>query len=114
MIARMRTFFRIAACVSVALVPLAASARPLAIQDLLTAVRIMEPQLSPDGRLVAFTKTTTDPATLKRNSDIWIVPADGSPPPRLFIGGDKTENTPRWAADSQHLAFISTRDGDPQ
>ena len=90
-----------------------AAARPMTIKDLLGAVRVTDPQLSPDGKLVAFVRTTTDVATGKRNADIWVVPADGSGPPRQFVGGDKTENTPSWTPDGR-LAFISNRDGDMQ
>jgi len=86
----------------------------MTINDLLTAVRVSDPQISPDGKLVAFVRTTTDLTTGKRNADIWVVPADGSAPPRLLVGGDKTENTPRWDPGGEHLALISTRDGDPQ
>ena len=84
------------------------------IQDLLGAARVTDPQLSPDGKLVAFVRTTTDLASGKRNADIWIVPADGSATPRLLIGGDGSENTPRWDPDGSHLAFLSTRAGGPQ
>ena len=90
----------------------AAAARPMTIQDLLGAVRVSDPQLSPDGRQVAFVRTTTDVATGKRNADIWVVPADGSAPPRLLVGGDKTENTPRWTSNG--LLFLSNRDGEMQ
>src|SRR4029450_10805785 len=91
----------------------ATAARPMTIQDLLGAVRVSDPQVSPDGTLVAFVRTTTDVASGKRNADIWVVAADGSGPPRLLVGGDKTENTPRWTPDG-HLAFISNRDGEMQ
>jgi hypothetical protein len=37
--------------------------RPMTIQDLIGAVRIADPQLSPDGSMVAFARTTTDVAT---------------------------------------------------
>jgi dipeptidyl aminopeptidase/acylaminoacyl peptidase len=110
----MRFIIRAAVCAACVLAPVAAAARPLAVQDLLTAIRLSDPQLSPDGRLVLFTRTTTDPATLKRNSDIWVVAADGSSPARLLIGGEKSENTPTWLPDGRHVAFISTRDGAPQ
>ena len=91
----------------------AQAGRPMTINDLLVAVRVADPQLSPDGRSVAFMRTTTDAAAFRRNADIWIVPADGSAVPRAFIAGDKSENTPRWLPDGR-LAFISTRDGEPQ
>ena len=90
----------------------AAATRPMTIRDLLGAVRVSDPQLSPDGSQVAFVRTTTDVATGKRNADIWVVPADGSAPPRLLVGGDKTENTPRWTAN--RLLFLSNRDGETQ
>lgn len=104
----------LAAVVSFVVVPPADAARPMTIQDLLGAARVTDPQLSPDGKLVAFVRTTTDLASGKRNADIWIVPADGSATPRLLIGGDGSENTPRWDPDGSHLAFLSTRAGGPQ
>src|SRR3954462_217249 len=82
------------------------AARPMTIADLLGAVRVSDPQLSPDGKTVAFVRTTTDVATGKRNADIWVVPADGSAAPRLLLGGEKTENTPRWAPDGKRLALL--------
>lgn len=102
----------LAACFAIA-AP-AAAARPMTIHDLLTAVRVTDPQLSPDGRRVAFVRTTTDATTGARNADIWVVPADGSAAPALLVGGEKTENTPRWSPDGKRLAFLSTRGGAPQ
>jgi dipeptidyl aminopeptidase/acylaminoacyl peptidase len=85
----------------------------MTINDLLVAIRVTDPQLSADGRSVAFVRTTTDAVAGRRNADIWIVPADGSAAPRALIADDKSENTPQWFADGR-LAFISSRDGDPQ
>ena len=77
-------------------------------------MRVSDPQLSPDGRLVAYVRTATDPATLARNADIWVVAADGSSAPTPLVAGAKSETTPRWSPDGKQLAFISTRDGEPQ
>jgi dipeptidyl aminopeptidase/acylaminoacyl peptidase len=107
-----RAFAALALCLAVG--SPAAAARPMTIQDLLTAVRVSDPQLSPDGRLVAFVRTTTDANTGARDADIWVVPADGSAAPTRLIGGEKSENTPRWSPDGSHIAFISTRAGTPQ
>jgi dipeptidyl aminopeptidase/acylaminoacyl peptidase len=103
-----------AVCAACGLVPAGVLARPMTVQDLLAAIRVSDPQLSPDGRSVLFVRTTTDVTTGARNSDIWVVPADGSAAPRALIDGPKTENTPRWMPDGRRIAFVSTRDGAPQ
>ncbi len=88
--------------------------RPMTIDDLITAIRVSEPRISPDGKQVMFTRTTTALDSGRRNADIWSVPADGSAPSNELIGGDKTENSPRFTPDGRHIAFISNRDGAAQ
>jgi dipeptidyl aminopeptidase/acylaminoacyl peptidase len=88
--------------------------RPMAVDDLITTVRVSDPRVSPDGRTVLYVRTTTDPKDGSRNADIWAVAADGSGRPRSFIDGSKSENTPRFSPDGKRVAFISTRDGAPQ
>jgi len=94
--------------------PAGPGGRPMAIDDLITAVRVTDPQLSPDGSRVMFVRTTTDLKSGDRNADIWTVPADGSGPAKELIAGSKTDNTPRFSPDGRSIAFISTRDGAPQ
>jgi dipeptidyl aminopeptidase/acylaminoacyl peptidase len=91
-----------------------AAGRTMTINDLIGAVRVSDPQLSPDGRTVAFVRTTTNVESGARNADIWVVPADGNGAPRELIGGEKSETTPRFSPDGRRLAFISTREGTPQ
>ncbi len=87
--------------------------RPMTVENLLAAVRVGDPQLSPDGRRVLFTRTTTDPASGRRNADIWTVPSDGSASPHLFLGGPKADDTPRFLPNGG-VAFMSSRDGATQ
>src|SRR5437762_609745 len=113
----MRFFMATALAVSSFLTPQSPAAqggRPMAIDDLLAAVRVTDPQLSPDGSRVIFVRTITDLKSCDRNADIWTVPADGSSPAKELIGGSKTDNTPRFSPDGRSIAFISTRDGAPQ
>jgi dipeptidyl aminopeptidase/acylaminoacyl peptidase len=88
--------------------------RSMTIENLLTAVRVGDPQLSPDGKLVLFTRTTTAMPAGKRLSEIWKVPADGSAAPAVFIQNEKSVSTPRFLPDGKRLVFIMNRDGAPQ
>ena len=92
----------------------AAAARPMSVDDLLTAVRVSDPRLSPDGRWVAFVRTETDPKSLARNADIWLVPSDGSAPPRALTRNEKSDTTPCFSPDGTSIAFLSTRSGSSQ
>lgn len=108
-----RLLCSVLASIGVTAVVAAQAGRPMTINDLLVAVRVTDPQVARDGS-VAFVRTTTDLTTGKRNADIWVVPSGAGAAPRALIAGDKSENTPRWFPDGHQLAFISSRDGDPQ
>src|SRR5262249_8419686 len=88
--------------------------RTMTVDDLIATIRVNDPQISPDGKHVLFTQTTTALDSGRRNPDIWIVPSDGSAPPKQLIGGDKSENTPRFTPDGKRNGVISSRDAPPQ
>jgi len=92
----------------------AAAGRAMTIDDLLGVVRVGDPQISPDGKTVVYTRTTTELKTGRRNSDIWMIRDDGSAP-EAAIATDKNESSPRiFPTLPRRLAFISNRDGVPQ
>lgn len=61
-------------------------------------------RFSPDGRWIAFQQEDRD-----FNSDIWIVPADGSAEPVNVTRHPDSDSDPRWSADGRILAFRSDR-----
>jgi dipeptidyl aminopeptidase/acylaminoacyl peptidase len=84
----------------------------LQIDDLFSIKRVGDPQVSPDGRSVAYVVTTTDKAKNSRSNQIWLVPAAGGAPRQLTTTG--SNDRPRWSPDGRWLAFTSTREGGPQ
>jgi|DewCreStandDraft_5_1066085.scaffolds.fasta_scaffold00144_84 dipeptidyl aminopeptidase/acylaminoacyl peptidase len=91
----------------------ASGGRPFTFDDLMAIRRLGDPQVSPDGRWVAFTVTTIDKAQDTRNTDIWLVPTAGGEP-RQLTTHPAADARPRWSPDGRKLAFISTRDGTSQ
>src|SRR6266540_3523871 len=89
------------------------SRHPITFDDLIGFARLADPQISPDGRWVAYSATRYSKERNAGNSDIWIVPLAGGNP-RQLTQSEKRDNTPRWSSDGRRIAFISARDGAPQ
>lgn len=87
-----------------------AAQRPITVDDLLKMHRVSEPQLSPDGRWVAYVVTDVVYEENRTNSDIWLVSTEGGEPRRL-THSPKHDRHPRWSPDGRWLAFESNRDG---
>ena len=67
-------------------------------------VWIADPQISGDGKQVAFVKVTANEKRDDYDTSIWIVPADGSEAPRQMTAGPRDSN-PRFSRDGKILAF---------
>ena len=88
-------------------------ARPMELEDMFRLHRVSDPQISPDGSLVAF--TVTDPLKTDNytNSDLWLVSTVGGEA-RKLSNSARQDRHPRWSPDGQWLAFESNRDGEYQ
>jgi dipeptidyl aminopeptidase/acylaminoacyl peptidase len=85
---------------------------PFTFAALAKIARIDDPQLSPDGRIIAFTVQTVDLAANSKPIQIYAVPIDGGTPVRLTNDGINNVR-PRWTPDSKRIFFISDRPGAP-
>ncbi len=71
--------------------------------------RASDPQVSPDGRAVAFCVAPLSKEGEHPTGTIMRVPVDGAAPPRSFTTGPGLDHAPRWSPDGAWLAFISDR-----
>lgn len=91
---------------------LAWAQKPFDLDAMLKLNRVSEPQLSPDGKAIAFTVQTVDVARNAKPKQIWLVDLDGGAPRQITRDGNNER--PRWTADSKSLFFISSRGGSGQ
>src|ERR1051325_8345886 len=87
----------------------AQSLRGITPEDYFAFEFISDPNISPDGKLVAYVVTKIDRTQNRRNSSIWMVATDGSRAPWQFTTSPQSSNAPRWSPDGKSIAFLSSR-----
>lgn len=110
---RPATFVRltIALLVFPALAPAAYAQRTLALDDLFRMRAVGDPQLSPDGRWVAYTVRTTSLEREKSETRLWMVSIDGGAPLPMTAEG-YSASRPRWSPDGKYLTFLASKGDD--
>ncbi len=88
-----------------------AAPRNLTIDDFFQIKRVSDPQISPEGKWVAYTVTTLSLKTDKSERQIWMVPTAGGEAVPMTAKG-VSSSQPRWSSDGKYLAFLSSRGGD--
>src|SRR5882762_7495435 len=97
------------------IIPTVVSAQRKAItfEDYIALKAVSDPQLSPDGKWVAYTVSTPSLEDNRNVSRVWVVEvATGKS--RQLTGGPGSDRQPRWSPDGKTLAFVSTRDSGAQ
>jgi dipeptidyl aminopeptidase/acylaminoacyl peptidase len=88
---------------------------PFTVDDLVRLKRISDPQVSPDGRVLAFVQRETDMNANKGRTSLWLLDlADPAATPQRATGAPANDSSPRWAPDGHTLYFLSNRSGTSQ
>src|SRR5260370_35454210 len=107
--ARARVF--ILSVLSISPLPLAAQpttgTQPVTHEALWLMKRVGSPVLAPDGKWVGTSVAEPSYDEKKETSDLWIVPADGSAPPRRLTSSKAAESGADWSPHSRRPALPS-------
>ncbi|HEV8119482.1 MAG TPA: prolyl oligopeptidase family serine peptidase, partial [Candidatus Polarisedimenticolia bacterium] len=80
----------------------------LGVRDMIAMERLADPQLSPDGKSVVFSRRVYDWDTNSTSISLWLIPMAGGEPRRLTAGKSK-DTSPRWSPDGKSLVFVTDR-----
>ena len=81
--------------------------------DLFKLEAARDPQVSPDGRQIAYVRQSGDVMTDRNRASIWLVDL-ASGKQRPLITGAGRYGLPRWSPDGTRIAYISSEEGGAQ
>ena len=117
---RLRTLAPIAALFAASALTAPASAAPatgpsryFTGSDLFDLEWASDPQISPDGRTIAYVRKSNDVMTDKARSTIWLIDV-ASGQQRPLLAGAGSYFSPRWSPDGTRLAYVAAEGGNPQ
>ena len=86
------------------------SRRPLTADDFYNLQVVSDPQVSPDGKWVAYVVTGDDRDADESRSTVWMASWDGTQQVQLTNPGHDI-NSPRWSQDGRYLSYLNTPAG---
>lgn len=85
---------------------LSALAQTFTFDQMLKMRRVGDPQLSPDGKTIAFTIGDVDKAANRTLTQIYTMSADGGNMKQI-TKDTKSSSSPRWSPDGKKIAFTT-------
>ena len=76
--------------------------------DYYRITNLSSPEISPDGKFVAFTVITVREKENKRHSEVWVAPTAGGPAAR-YTSPAFESSAPHFSPDGKYLMFTSHR-----
>ncbi|QCX41000.1 S9 family peptidase [Aureibaculum algae] len=77
--------------------------------DLMNLKSVSDPQISPDGKWVAYLTTEMDLKKDESQSQLWMISIEGGPAIPMTSKDFYSPNSPRWSPDNKYLSFLASK-----
>lgn len=81
--------------------------KTIAIDDLMKLKSVSNPQISPDGKWVAYTTSEANLKKDKLETQLWMVSSQGGEAIPMTSKEFYSASKPRWSPDNKYLSFIA-------
>jgi len=85
--------------------------RPITVDDFFKIKRVGNPRLSPDGKWVAYTVSTTNLKKNESKTRIWKIPVEGGEAIPMTAEASSSSR-PEWSPDGKYFSFLSARNNE--
>ncbi|MGZ8542161.1 MAG: TolB family protein, partial [Chitinophagaceae bacterium] len=102
----MKFSYSLLICISLSGLVKAQDKRPIIPSDLYRLQTISDPRLSPDGKWVVYSLSSSDSAKDKQTNDIWMTSLDGKDQVQL-TNAEGEGSMARFSPDGKYISFLS-------
>lgn len=81
--------------------------KPIAVADLMKLKSASNPQISPDGKWIAYTISEMNLKKDKSETQLWIIPAQGGEAIPMTSKEFYSASNPKWSPDNKYLSFLA-------
>jgi dipeptidyl aminopeptidase/acylaminoacyl peptidase len=87
--------------------------RPITVDDFFEMKTVRNPQISPDGKWIAYTVSEMDLKKDKSETRVWMISTSGGEAMPMTSKG-YSAGSPRWSPDGKYLSFLAGRGKDDE
>ena len=85
------------------------SNKAISINDIMKLKSVSDPQISPDGKWIAYISSEFDLKKDKSVAQLWMIPSQGGEAIAMTSKESYSVSDPKWSPDNKYLTFLAAK-----